>query len=68
MASKPRLTLGSSVPAVKEWERVLQLARLIDIGDGSYGKDDVAATRQWQELHGLDPSGVVDEATWEAVG
>lgn len=37
------------------------------IPDGIYGPETMAAVSAFQRLHGLSPSGITDQQTWEAV-
>lgn len=37
------------------------------IPDGIYGPATVSAVSRFQRLHGLSPTGVTDQATWEAI-
>ena len=55
---------------VVSWQDVLITAgySLAPYGaDGDFGSTTEQATKAWQEKHGLKPTGVVDDATWDAV-
>ncbi|MBO8126008.1 MAG: L,D-transpeptidase family protein [Firmicutes bacterium] len=57
---------GSPVMVV---QRRLKQLGYYDIGvDGIYGFGTQQAVKKFQEDHGLNPTGVVDTATWDALG
>lgn len=37
------------------------------VPDGIYGPATVSAVSRFQRLHGLSPTGITDQATWEAI-
>lgn len=65
----PSLQQGDDGPPVSALQ--LALAALgFDVGsvDGSFSDMTATAVSQFQESQKLDPSGVVDDATWEVLG
>jgi len=65
----PLLRLGSSGPAVRLLQRLLQ-ERGFYRGpiDGVYGTRTQRAVRQFQRSQGLPVTGIADHATWHALG
>ena len=47
--------------------KLIQLGYLSGVGDGEFGKWTAAAVKQAQEAFGLEPTGVADPATQEAM-
>jgi peptidoglycan hydrolase-like protein with peptidoglycan-binding domain len=66
MAEHDELDVGTCGPTVARWQQMLQRARLLDDASGTYDADTATATRAWQTLHGLAPTGRVDAAAWVA--
>ena len=67
---KPLLVNGSTGDYVRELQQ-----KLVDLGysvgstgvDGQYGKNTVAAVKQFQELNGLDVDGKCGDKTWAKI-
>jgi peptidoglycan hydrolase-like protein with peptidoglycan-binding domain len=67
--SLPTLQQGDQGPGVSAMQ--LALAALgFDVGklDGVFSESTAIAVATFQKSQGLDPSGVVDDATWELLG
>jgi len=65
----PILRLGSRGPAVRFLQRLLQQKGFYrDSIDGEFGPTTQRAVRQFQRQAGLTVTGVVNAATWEALG
>ena len=65
-AMRPTLRFGSTGEAVREWQRILNLAGHEIAADGVYGPITAAATADWQAAHGLEDDGIVGPKTWGA--
>lgn len=66
----PESFLGQPVRSLQTMLRVLAEEwedPLLIIPDGIYGPETVAAVIAFQRKHGLPPTGVTDQDTWEAV-
>lgn len=68
MADQPRLERGQEGEWVTYLEQTLGYQG-IDVGtaDGTFDESLEAAVKQFQEQHDLEPDGVVDEQTWQAL-
>lgn len=65
----PVLRLGSTGPAVRLLQRLLQQEGVFSGPiDGDFGVRTQRAVRDFQRQRGLTVTGVVNEATWEALG
>jgi len=65
----PVLRLGDTGPAVRFLQRLLQERGFYrGIVDGDFGGRTQRAVRQFQRSQGLPVTGVVDHATWRALG
>lgn len=65
------LEVGREGEVVFELQRSLNAKLPADAAvtvDGSFGPNTAAAVRRFQAANGLEPTGVVDEATWRALG
>ena len=60
------LDSGSSGPAVAQWQEQMRTRGWDITADGRYGQQATVACRAFQRQKGLDPTGIVDEATWTA--
>ena len=61
----PILKRGDSGPYVEQLQqRLEQVGYSVDGVDGDYGRKTVEAVQAFQAAYHLDPSGEVDEATW----
>lgn len=60
--SLPVLQLGSRGQAVALWQRFIRVS-----ADGSFGPVTYSATRAWQAAHGISPSGIVSDESWNWV-
>lgn len=60
---RPELTLGDS----SSWVQAVQVALGID-ADGHFGPITLAAVRAFQQSAGIPVTGIVDAATWNALG
>lgn len=58
----PTIKEGSTGDIVKVWQKMLGPPV---VADGDFGPITKNATIAWQSKHGLAPSGIVDNATWE---
>jgi peptidoglycan hydrolase-like protein with peptidoglycan-binding domain len=64
-AGWPEVKLGDSGDAVKQAQRGLRRTPNTSlVVDGQFGSLTEAATKEFQQSVGLQPTGVVDEATW----
>src|SRR5690606_38024776 len=63
------LAKGAAGSMVETLQRTLshRLARAIAV-DGDFGPETEAAVKDWQRARGLQPSGIVDQATWKSLG
>ena len=62
--------IGQPIRSLQTMLRVLaedDPAHLSLIPDGIYGPETTAAVAKFQQLHGLPPTGITDQATWEAI-
>ncbi len=58
------LRKGRRGPEVERWQRFLIAQKLLnDVADGAFGDKTDAATRTFQELHELEPDGLVGADT-----
>ncbi len=65
----PRLALGSRGPAVARLQILLRRAGFYPgVIDGFFGPLTEAAVKDFQDCKGLPVTGLVDEATWQALG
>jgi peptidoglycan hydrolase-like protein with peptidoglycan-binding domain len=60
------LKSGASGPDVRTWQQQMRKRGWQISTDGQYGPSAVAVCSAFQRQKGLNPSGVVDEATWDA--
>lgn len=58
-STKPTLRVGSTGPAVTEWQKIVGVA-----ADGKFGPGTQAATKKWQASKGLAADGVVGPQSW----
>src|SRR5688572_17018321 len=64
-AGWPEVKVGDSGDAVKQAQRGLRRTpNTTLVVDGQFGSLTEAATKEFQQSVGLQPTGVVDEATW----
>lgn len=61
MGPHPTLTVGSTGPAVVQWQNIVA-----QNPDGKFGPKTRAATIKWQSDHGLVADGMVGPKTWSA--
>ncbi len=68
-AEPPTFAVGKASPATEVRRLQMLLAmRGVDVRvDGKYDKDTAKAVTEFQESAGLEPTGVVETATWSAV-
>jgi peptidoglycan hydrolase-like protein with peptidoglycan-binding domain len=68
-AERPTLAVGKASPGADVRQlQLLLAARGVDVRvDGSYDKDTAKAVTEFQGSAGLEPTGVVDTATWSAL-
>ena len=62
--------IGQPIRSLQTMLRVLaedDPAHLSLIPDGIYGPETTAAVAKFQQLHGLPPTGITDQTTWEAI-
>jgi peptidoglycan hydrolase-like protein with peptidoglycan-binding domain len=70
-ASMPVLRQGDKSQAVDAWQRILirdAAQSGVQAGfsaDGDFGPQTLAATKSWQQSHGISPDGVVGYQTWK---
>lgn len=57
--ARPTLRKGARGPDVVAWQSVVGVR-----ADGDFGSVTEAATRRWQQMHGLDVDGVVGARSW----
>jgi peptidoglycan hydrolase-like protein with peptidoglycan-binding domain len=58
----PTIKQGSTGDIVKVWQKILGPPV---VADGDFGPITKTSTAEWQTKHGLPPTGIVDNATWE---
>lgn len=66
----PESFLGQPIRSLQTMLRVLAedgSKYLTVIPDGIYGPETMAAVTNFQRIHGLPPTGITDQDTWEAV-
>lgn len=63
----PLLRIGSKGEAVRRLQRLLGSIGYRLAADGDFGPATARAVTRLQKQQGLEPNGIVDEATWEAV-
>lgn len=57
---RSQLKEGSTGDNVKEWQRIVGVAKI----DGIFGPSTTKATKAWQKSHGLKDDGIVGPNTW----
>jgi SpoIID/LytB domain protein len=67
-SSRPTVRRGSTGTAVTELQYVLVLARFTQTVNGKFGPQTEGNVRTFQSRKGLPVTGVVDAATWSALG
>lgn len=62
------LSIGAAGEEVRDLHRRLAAAgHRLTVDPSHYGSETAAAVEQFQRAHGLDPTGVCDQATWNAL-
>ncbi len=66
----PESFIGQPIRSLQTMLRVLaedDPSHLTLVPDGIYGPETMAAVTRFQRKHGLSPTGITDQVTWEAV-